>query len=56
MTFPRADKLRLILVASFNRSPVAPVFACLSLPAKSTKFSFPFFIFPSSSSVEILSK
>lgn len=46
MTLPKAIKERLILVASFSLSPVQPVFACLSLPAKSTRFSFPFLIPP----------
>uniref|UniRef100_A0A3B4A8V7 Uncharacterized protein n=1 Tax=Periophthalmus magnuspinnatus TaxID=409849 RepID=A0A3B4A8V7_9GOBI len=41
MTFPRADSDRFIFVASFSLSPCAPVLACLSLPAKSTRFSFP---------------
>uniref|UniRef100_A0A4W5MZ31 Uncharacterized protein n=1 Tax=Hucho hucho TaxID=62062 RepID=A0A4W5MZ31_9TELE len=41
MTFPKADRDRLILVASFRRSPWAPVLVCLSLPARSTRFSFP---------------
>ncbi len=37
MTKPRTDKLLLIPAAYFNRSPVAPVLATFSLPAKSTK-------------------
>ncbi len=41
ITFPSADSERLIFVASFNRSPVAPVLLCLSEPARSTKFNFP---------------
>ena len=41
MTLPRADRDKLILVASLSRSPVACVFDCLSLPARSTKFSLP---------------
>ena len=41
MTFPSADRDRLILVASLSRSPVACVFDCLSLPARSTRFNFP---------------
>uniref|UniRef100_A0A8C1S4F0 Uncharacterized protein n=1 Tax=Cyprinus carpio TaxID=7962 RepID=A0A8C1S4F0_CYPCA len=41
MTLPKADKERLILVASFKRSPCAPVLVCLSLPARSTRLSFP---------------
>lgn len=31
----------MIFVASFRRSPVAPVFACRSLPARSTRLSLP---------------
>uniref|UniRef100_A0A8C6M6N3 Uncharacterized protein n=1 Tax=Nothobranchius furzeri TaxID=105023 RepID=A0A8C6M6N3_NOTFU len=41
MTFPRAERDRLIFVASFSRSPWAPVLVCLSLPARSTRLSFP---------------
>ena len=41
MTFPSADNDKLIFVASLSLSPVACVFDCLSLPARSTKFSFP---------------
>uniref|UniRef100_A0A3B1JZH9 Uncharacterized protein n=1 Tax=Astyanax mexicanus TaxID=7994 RepID=A0A3B1JZH9_ASTMX len=41
MTFPKAESDRLILAASFRRSPLTPVLACLSLPARSTKLSFP---------------
>ena len=40
MTFPSADNDKLILEAYFKRSPVEPVFDCLSDPAKSTKFNF----------------
>lgn len=40
MTLPRALKERLILVAYFMPSPVAPVLLALSEPAKSTKFNF----------------
>lgn len=32
---------KITLLTSFNRSPVAPVFACLSLPARSTRFRRP---------------
>ena len=39
-TFPNADKLLLMALPSFKRSPVAPVFDCLSLPAKSMRDSF----------------
>ena len=49
MTLPKALKDKFILVAYFIPSPVAPVLAALSDPAKSTKlsldalyFSFPF--------------
>ena len=41
ITLPRADKDKLIFVASFNLSPDAPVLDWRSLPAKSTKFSLP---------------
>ena len=41
MTLPNADNDKLILVASLSRSPVACVFDWRSLPARSTKFSFP---------------
>jgi len=41
ITLPRADKDKFILVASFSLSPVAPVLACLSDPAKSTRFNLP---------------
>uniref|UniRef100_A0A4W5PYB9 Uncharacterized protein n=1 Tax=Hucho hucho TaxID=62062 RepID=A0A4W5PYB9_9TELE len=41
MTLPNAERDRLILVASFRRSPLAPVFLWRSLPARSTMFSFP---------------
>jgi len=41
ITFPRAESDKLILVASFKRVPSAPVFDCLSLPAKSTRLSLP---------------
>jgi hypothetical protein len=44
MTLPKADSDKLIFVASFILSPVAPVLFALSDPAKSTKFSFPFLI------------
>lgn len=39
MTFPNALKERLIFVAYFIPSPVAPVLLALSEPAKSTKLS-----------------
>lgn len=38
MTKPNTDKLLLMPAAYFNRSPVAPVLATFSLPAKSTKY------------------
>jgi hypothetical protein len=41
ITFPSADKDKLILLASLSLSPVAPVFVYRSDPAKSTRFSFP---------------
>ncbi len=41
ITFPNALKDKFIFVASFNLSPYAPVLLNLSLPAKSTRFSFP---------------
>jgi hypothetical protein len=40
MTLPKALKERLILVAYFIPSPVAPVLLALYEPAKSTRFSF----------------
>ncbi|KAH9420524.1 hypothetical protein DERP_000950 [Dermatophagoides pteronyssinus] len=43
ITLPNADNDKLILVASFKRSPAAPVFDCRSLPARSTKFNLPNF-------------
>lgn len=53
---PKDDNALLIFVASFNLSPVAPVFDWRSLPAKSTKFNFPTFIdfdWPSTISITI---
>ena len=41
ITFPRAERERLIFYASFNQSPSACVFDYLSDPARSTKWSFP---------------
>ena len=41
ITLPRALRLKLILVASFRRSPVACVLDWRSEPAKSTRFSLP---------------
>jgi hypothetical protein len=41
LTFPSAESERLILVASFRRSPVAPVFDWRSEPARSTRLSLP---------------
>jgi len=41
MTLPRAERDRLILEASLGRSPGPPVLLCLSLPARSTRLSFP---------------
>ena len=56
MTLPRADRDKLILVASFSRSPVACVFDCLSLPARSTRFSFPTVICSPVRTVPVLSQ
>ena len=39
MTLPRALRDKLIFVASFMPSPVAPVLLALSEPAKSTRFN-----------------
>ena len=39
ITLPSAERDKLILVAYFIPSPVAPVLAALSEPAKSTKFN-----------------
>lgn len=47
ITFPSADSDKLIFVASFRVSPLAPVLLCRSLPAKSTMFSFPTRMWPS---------
>jgi hypothetical protein len=44
ITFIKADKLRLIFVASLNLKPIVPVFFYFSEPAKSTKFSLPILI------------
>ena len=41
ITSPNADKDLLMLIASFSCSPVVPVLSWRSLPARSTKFSFP---------------
>jgi hypothetical protein len=41
MTLPSAERLRLILVASLSRSPVAPVLDWRSEPARSTRLSLP---------------
>ncbi|CAG5928390.1 unnamed protein product [Menidia menidia] len=41
ITFPRADRERLILAASFRRSPWTPVLVCRSLPARSTRLRRP---------------
>lgn len=41
ITLPNALKDKLILLASFNLSPVAYVLLYLSDPAKSTKFNLP---------------
>ncbi len=39
MTDPKTDKDLLILQPSLNLSPYAPVYFCLSLPAKSMKLN-----------------
>ena len=41
MTLPSAESERLILMPSLSRVPVAPVLLWRSLPAKSTRLSFP---------------
>ena len=41
MTNDKEVKERLILAASFSRSPLVPVLLCRSDPAKSTRLSFP---------------
>jgi hypothetical protein len=41
ITFPRVERLKLIFVASLSLCPVAPVFDCLSDPARSTRFNLP---------------
>ena len=41
ITFPKADKDKLIFAPSFAVSPVAPVLLIRSDPAKSTKFNLP---------------
>jgi len=41
ITWQRVERERLIFVASFKRSPVAPVLLYLSLPAKSTRLNLP---------------
>jgi len=47
MTKPRAVRLRLIFCASLRVLPVAPVLPIRSLPARSTRFSRPYFFDPS---------
>lgn len=39
ITFPRAVKDKLILVAYTNLSPIDPVLLCLSDPARSTRLN-----------------
>ena len=41
MTFPSAERDKLILIPSFKVYPTAPVFEERSEPAKSTRFSLP---------------
>ena len=43
ITMPNIVKLLFIFFASSNRFPSAPVFDIFSLPAKSTRYSFPVF-------------
>ena len=45
ITLPKAESEVLIFLHSSNLAPVAPVKLALSLPAKSTKLSFPTLIF-----------
>jgi len=47
MTLPSVVKDWLILIASTNLAPVAPVLVYLSLPARSTKLSLPHLIWSS---------
>ena len=56
MTLPNADNERLIFVASLSLSPVACVFDCLSLPARSTRFNFPTVICSPVRTVPVLSQ
>lgn len=53
MTFPKQVKETLILIASSNDSPTAPLFDTFSQPAKSIKFNFPLFSEPLGSFYEI---
>ncbi len=45
MTLPSADSDLLMFIASVSVLPSAPVLATFSLPAKSTKYSFPWSFF-----------
>uniref|UniRef100_A0A671Z233 Uncharacterized protein n=1 Tax=Sparus aurata TaxID=8175 RepID=A0A671Z233_SPAAU len=55
MTFPSAERDRLILAASFSRLPFAPVLLWRSLPARSTMLSFPTRMWSSPSERELRS-
>ena len=46
MTIPKLVKLLFMLLAYWSRIPVAPVFACLYDPAKSTMLKRAFMDFP----------
>lgn len=46
ITFPRADRDLLMVLASSRTRPSAPVFSAFSDPAKSTRTNFPAFILP----------
>ena len=46
MTLPKADNDLLIILASSNVCPLAPVLEIISLPAKSTKHNLPCFVLP----------
>ena len=53
MTFPRADKLVFILIASFKAFPSVPVFDNFQLPAKSITVNLPLFASPEEKSFDI---
>lgn len=52
MTLPNSSKLRLMLMPSLSTAPIAPVFFCLSEPARSTKKNFAVIV-PSSYSLPL---